>query len=230
MPATMPASPTHYYVRTPDGAMSAFCSHEHRKSWLLVTAYHRVPGSQAKDIPGDLSPCCCETCCHCGALIAPAPAPNPLPAGAFCVLHDDSDCPTFTAMPTLCALRAVVSLTYEYGAPLPPRAFDCLESCAEVMNDAGTFPTSPTSSVASGPSVPPGLTHQSHNGLTTDDGSRRSLWSSPVRKQLDPAQPHRAGRAGPGPPLEQAGDADGSHCCWSLAPPVGAGRRSSACL
>lgn len=143
MPATMPASPTHYYVRTPDGAMSAICSHEHRKSWLLVTAYHRVPGSQAKDIPGDLSPCCCETCCHCGALIAPAPAPNPLPAGAFCVLHDDSDCPTFTAMPTLCALRAVVSLTYEYGAPLPPRAFDCLESCAEVMNDAGTFPDLP---------------------------------------------------------------------------------------
>jgi len=96
----------------------------------MVTTTNRVPGSTAQDVPAGLVPCC-ETCSWCGLTIKPK--------SSWCVLHEDK-CPTFSAAPTLCALQAVASLVLEIGGPLPPRAFDTLESYAQTMHAAGTFP------------------------------------------------------------------------------------------
>lgn len=121
-----------FAVHYGDVVTACFCSQLCGMLWLkenaialphaeLVTGEIRVPGA-------------CVHCCWCSEAVA-------VPYGV-CRLHGPSaHCPDFSALTATVVLRVVQSLRRHTGAPLPDAAWPYLIDLAEMLWDAGHWPS-----------------------------------------------------------------------------------------
>ena len=122
---------TTWQVRTPNGAIVAFCEETHMLRWKVATSAHRVPCTHTHELPAGRNPTC-ENCGWCGTLI---------PAAARCLHHWDGPCPTFDWTASICGQRCVTELVRMTGAPLPPTALVLIGDVAGELDLAGRFPS-----------------------------------------------------------------------------------------